>query len=162
MYPTDDDLAMLRMYGMMAPNSSDNEYDSSDVMPGLSDGIPNIPVTTGLGGLISQQKPSILDQFKPQTAAQDRLNNLLDNFPTPQKPTLLHKIGAALVGAAYGPEEAMKYNNAPYAEQLAQWNAQTNVAQKEAQDEQQTNNIQRQLLVAQQTDSEKEAALAAS
>lgn len=103
---------------------------------------------------------NLMDQFHPSTAASDRLNQLINNQPQYQKPSVWQKLGAAIVGAGFGPEEAQKVLHGTYDRDMNAWLNQAKLAQGAAQDENTANNQQRQIIGAQAINEDRDTKLA--
>lgn len=85
------------------------------------------------------------NSFTPSTVAQQRLNDLMQQMPEYQQPSLFTKIIAGMMGASSGPQTAMNYLNQPYQREMEGWKNQVGVAENAARDENTTNQIGRQL-----------------
>ena len=62
---------------------------------------------------------AVTSKFQPEHEMSDRLSSMLDTYPERNKPGMLRKIGAALVGASGGNVEHALY--APYYRELEDW-----------------------------------------
>lgn len=102
---------------------------------------PQMPQSEG------EQINQALSQWKPETAMQDRLNQLITDFPQrDQDMSKWRKFGSFVVGAGLGPEAQEKATYAPFYRQLGDWQAKLDPALKGAELEKQGNINLRQLL----------------
>ena len=85
------------------------------------------------GAMQQQQQPQF--QYEPETRATDKLYELLDKVPERNKPGILRKIGASVIGMGGGPKAADQALYAPYYQQMQDFEAQfkptLDVAQQE-------------------------------
>lgn len=84
--------------------------------------------------------------YQPRMDMQNRFNSMLDQFPQPQNPSMLRKIGAALYGMSQPNsfEAATQFANAPYFNALNQYKMQLGPLQQAADNERLMNAQDRQ------------------
>src|SRR5205814_6897351 len=59
--------------------------------------------------------------YSPETGASDKLNQLISEYPTHDKPSIMRKIGASLAGVGYGPKAGQDVLDEPFNEKLLDW-----------------------------------------
>jgi hypothetical protein len=78
---------------------------------------------------ISQLTKVLLDRLNAPDPSVDRLNQLYAQFPQRTQPSFLRRLGGAVVGMGYGPEEANKFVERPYTNAVADWLTKDKAAQ---------------------------------
>lgn len=109
---------------------------------------PYINVGAGSFPSMEQNDPSdilsMLGNFQPVTTMEDQFNQLIGQYPTRENPSKWRRLGAALVGAGYGPEGAQNFLDHNFNQQLADWSNKAKVLGQAADNERQSNNLNRQ------------------
>lgn len=136
-------LELLRMNNIFGPTNP-IQSTSPDISPVMSNPMPTNPMS------MSEQPDDISpgdritqlmqEYYKPETQATDAYNELVKQYPTQFKPSMLRKIGAAVT--AFGPsgqKGAMDFLYEPYNQQLQAWKDQIIPAGKAADLERQSN-----------------------
>lgn len=62
-----------------------------------------------------------LGGYTPEMEMQNRLEELLANIPQRNKPSLLRKIAASVIGAGAGPEAGIAFRDLPYTREMQDW-----------------------------------------
>ena len=76
-----------------------------------------------------EQSFDMNDLYDPETQATNRFNELLEQMPERNKPGVLRKIGASIVGLGGGPQAARRSLYAPYYNELEDWKEKIGPAQ---------------------------------
>src|SRR5574338_457948 len=107
----DNILQLLRLHSIFAPQTPIGN---------------DLPEQGGItGNMTFEDAPlDMADLYHPQTAMQDRMSQLLGEFPERETPGTLKKIFASLAGAAGGPDAADRFMYGPYYERLKDWKEQ--------------------------------------
>lgn len=119
------------------------------------DGLP--PTMPGPGGMdMSRNSMSSMpdeydvnkrmsELYKPSNMAEQRMNTLLDAYPTAEKPSALRKIAAAVVGGWQGIDKGKAVLDAPFNKAVEDWKNKIGPTERAAQLENQGNANDRQM-----------------
>lgn len=129
--------ALLRMRNLYPPPIQDQ---SMPMQPMGMDQPPMGQPEQDPETMISQRMRSI---YQPQNAASDRLTALMGQYPQHENPSIMRKIGSALIGVGYGPDKGAEFLDAPFNEKLADWKNQIGPAYQAAQVERGENTNER-------------------
>lgn len=115
-----------RLYGMYNPEESPT-FDSPELNSQL---VPSNDI----------QDPSLINEmtenYNPETAANERFNALLSQYPTREKPSMLRRI---MAGLSQNPEMAERIKYSQYYQDLMDWKNKVNPFQQAADNETQQN-----------------------
>src|SRR3990170_1924504 len=67
--------------------------------------------------------------YTPETKASNQFNEMLGQYPERNKPGIMRRIGAGLIGLEGGPEAAEKFMYQPFERKLVDWKAKIGPAQ---------------------------------
>lgn len=88
-------------------------------------------------------EPTLNDLYQPETGATQQFNSILNQYPTREKPTLMRKIGAALMNI--GGQDGMAFLDEPNRIKIEDWKNKINPALQAANLERYSNANERQL-----------------
>lgn len=83
--------------------------------------------------------------YKPSNMAEERMNAMIDAFPTREKPSALRKIAAAVVGGWQGMDKGKAVLDAPFNKAMEDWKTKIGPVERAAQIENSGNANDRQL-----------------